>query len=40
MVVIEVYGDTAYCWKLGWDENRPKPFGINTLKIWDKSLVE
>ncbi len=35
MIVVEVTGNFAHCWRLGEDENRPKPFGIDTLEIWE-----
>jgi hypothetical protein len=37
MIVSEILGNTAYCWKPGWDERRPKAFSVKMLKILDKS---
>lgn len=38
MIVFEVTGGFAHCWKQGWDENRPKPFGLNTLELWEPEI--
>ena len=37
MIVKDILGNTAYCWKPGWDKRRTKAFSLKTLKIFDES---